>query len=203
MKKGTTAGFMAVFAGVLLATAITVSANHAAQGKGNVSVAPKVSAQFKFVVAKQVNDSDPKPGLNFVQFEMTRVGGPMSFQTFMVSTGIAFFGISDDPMTGQREITIEGQLVSTTFPGVGPARRPLEELVHFTAVGTDNRALEGGADDFSITVEYNADSAQGAFLLESFGVEVCSKNSPRITCKFGGPVEMKNSNVYGHSSGDE
>jgi hypothetical protein len=205
MKKGTTVGCMAVFAGVLLATVTAVSADHAAQGKGNVSVAPNVSSQFQFVVARQLEGSDLKPGLNFVQFEMTRVGGPMSFQTFMMSTAIAPFEISDDPITGRREVKIEGELVSTTFPGVRPARQPFEELVHFTAVGTDNRALEEGADLFSMTVEYSATQAgatqaQGP-LFASLGFGRCDATICRIT--FDGEVEMGDGNVFVHTSGGE
>ena len=60
MKQGTTVGFMAVFAGVLLATVTSVYADHAATGKGTYAVAPQVLAEFHFVVAKPGPKSGPK-----------------------------------------------------------------------------------------------------------------------------------------------
>jgi hypothetical protein len=205
MKKGTTVGFMAVFAGVLLATMTSVYAFHAAQGKGNVSVAPKVSSQFQFVVARQLEGSVLQPGLNFVQFEMTRVGGPMSFQTFMISTAIAFsIPPESDDEPDVRTVTIIGEMFSTTFPGVGPKRQPVSEFVHFTAVGMDKRTPDAGPDSFSLTVEYSANQAQGP-LFESLGVGTCVHESdpPRITCTFKGPVEMGNGKVNVHTTGGD
>jgi hypothetical protein len=54
MKQEMAGRFIAVFAGVLLATVTSVYANHTAIGKGTyaVDVDPPVSAEFHFVVAK-------------------------------------------------------------------------------------------------------------------------------------------------------
>jgi hypothetical protein len=205
MKKGTTEGFMAVVAGVLLATMTSVYAFHAAQGKGNVSVAPKVSSQFQFVVARQLEGSDLKPGLNFVQFEMTRVGGPMSFQTFMTSTAIDFT-IPDSPDDNVRTVKITGEMFSTTFPGVGPKRQPVAEFVPFKAEGMDIRTPDADPDFFSLTVEYRADRPQGP-LFESLGVGRCEpiprSDPPRIACTFEGPVEMGDGKVNVHTAGGD
>ena len=205
MKKGTTVGFMAVFAGVLLATMTSVYAFHAAQGKGNVSVAPNVSSQFQFVVARQLEGSDLKPGLNFVQFEMTRVGGPMSFQTFMISTAIDFtIPRESADESDVRTVTITGEMFSTTFLGVGSKRQPVAEFVPFKAVGMDKRTPNAGPDFFSLTVEYSANQAQGP-LFESLGVGTCVHESDPslMTCTFEGPVEMGDGKVNVHTSGGD
>src|SRR5687767_5946092 len=133
MKQGTTAGCMAVLASVLLATVTSVSANHTATGKGTYAVAPQVLAAFHLVVAKQGPNPDLEPGLNFVQSEVVGRDDFKSFQTSMISTAIAPFTISDEP-TG-RMVTITGEMVSTSFRGVGPERQAVAELVRFTAVG--------------------------------------------------------------------
>ena len=109
MKQGTTVGFMAVFAGVLLATVTSVSANHAATGKGTYAIAPQVLFQLHFVVATE--------GLNVVQSEFAPLGGSISFQ----STVIDSFTISTE--SAGRTVTIIGAMVSTTILGVGPERQ--------------------------------------------------------------------------------
>ncbi len=79
MKQATTGGFIAVFAGVLLATVTSGYANHTATGKGTYAVAPQVVAEFHFVVAKPGPNPDLEPGLNFVKSEMAGRDGPKSF----------------------------------------------------------------------------------------------------------------------------
>jgi hypothetical protein len=193
MKKGTTVGLIAVFAGVLLATVTSVYANHAATGKGTYSVAPQVLAEFHFVVAKQGPNPDLKPGLNIVQSEMAPIGPPMSFQTFMVSTAIDFT-ISTE--AAGRTVTITGEMVSTTFLGVGSERQHFAELVPFTAIGVDKKTPEAGADLFSLTVEYSADQAQGP-LFASSGFGACDATTCTIT--FEGPV--KKGDIFVHTAG--
>jgi hypothetical protein len=188
MKQGTTAGCMVVFAGVLLATMTSVYANHAATGKGTYSVAPQVLSRFDFVVATA--------GLNFVASKMARIGGPMPFQTSMVSTAIDSFTISDEP--AGRTVTITGEMVSTTFLGVGPERQPFAELVPFTAIGVDKETPEAGADLFSLTVKYSANQAQGP-LFASFGFGVC--NATTCTITFEGPV--KKGDIFVHTAGGD
>jgi hypothetical protein len=195
MKKGTTVGLIAVFTSVLLATVTSVYANHAATGKGTYSVAPQVLAEFHLVVAKQGPNPDLQPGLNFVQSEMALIGPPMSFQTFMVSTAIDFT-ISDDP--AGRTVTITGEMVSTTFLGVGPERQSFAELVPFTAVGVDKKTPEAGADLLSLTVEYSANQAQGP-LFASSGFGVC--NATTCTITFEGSV--KKGDIFVHTSGGQ
>ena len=196
MKKGTTAGCMAVIASVLLATVTSVSANHAATGKGAYAVAPQVLAEFYFVVAKQGPNPDLEPGLNFVQSAMAGRVGPRSFQTFMISTAIAPLTISTEP--AGRTVTITGEIVSTTFLGVGPERQSFAELVPFTAIGVDKRTPEAGADLFSLTVEYSATQAQGP-LFASLGLGECDATACTIT--FTGPV--KTGDIFVHTAGDE
>ena len=171
MKQGTTVGFIAVFAGVLLATVTTVPANHAATGKGTYDVAPQVLAEFHFVVAKSVDTNpDLKPGLNFVQSEMARRRGSKPFRTAMISTAI------EDPFTistelAGRTVTIKGQMVSTTFPGEGEERQPFAELVSFTAIGVDTVTSAAGPDLFSLIVEYSADKSRD-HCLHPLGLEI-------------------------------
>ena len=196
MKQGTTAGFMAVFAGVLLVTVTSVSANHTATGKGTYAVAPQVLAEFHFVVAKQGPNPGLEPGLNFVQSAIARGDGSRSFQTFMISTAIAPLTISDDP--AGRMVTITGEMVSTTFLGAGPERQVFAELVPFTAIGVDKRTREAGADLFSLTVEYSANQAQGP-LFADLGFGTCDATTCTIT--FDGPV--KRGDIFVHTSGDE
>ena len=196
MKKGTTIGCMAVFAGVLLATVASVSANHAATGKGTYAVAPQPLAEFHFVVAKQGPNPDLEPGLNFVQSATAGKDGHRSFQTFMISTAIAPLAISTD--SAGRTVTITGEMVSTTFLGVGPERQPFAELVPFTAIGVDKRTPEAGADLFSLTVEYSANQAQGP-LFASLGLGECDATTCTIT--FAGPV--KTGDIFVHTAGGE
>src|SRR2546421_3619086 len=144
MKQGTTVGFIAVVAGVLLATVTSVYANHTATGQGTYAVAPQVVAEFHFVVAKPGPNLDLEPGLNFVKSEMAGRDGPKSFQTFMISTAIAPLEISTEP--AGRTVTITGEMVSTTFLGVGSERQAFAELVPFTAIGVDKKTPEAGAD---------------------------------------------------------
>jgi hypothetical protein len=194
MKQATTVEFIAVFAGVLLATVTSVYANHAATGKGTYAVDPQILAEFHFVVAKQLPDSDLEPGLNFVKSEMVGRDDPKSFQTSMISTAIAPFTISDEP-TG-RMVTITGEMVSTSFLGVGPERQPFAELVRFTAVGVDKRTPEAGADHFSLTVEYSANQTQGP-LFASFEFGVCDATTCTMT--FEGSV--KTGDIFVHTAG--
>jgi hypothetical protein len=196
MKKGTAVGCMAVFAGVLLATVTSVYANHTATGKGTYDVAPQVLAEFHFVVAKQGPNPDLEPGLNFVQSAMAGKNGPSSFQTFIISTAIAPLTIATEP--AGRTVTITGEMVSTTFLGVGSERQPFAELVPFTAIGVDKRTLEAGADLFSLTVEYSANQAQGP-LFASIGFGVCDATTCTIT--FEGPV--KTGDIFVHTAGGE
>jgi hypothetical protein len=196
MKKGTTAGFMTVFAGVLLATMTLVYANHTATGKGTYAVAHQLLAEFHFVVAKQGPNPNLEPGLNFVQSAMAGGDASKSFQTFMISTVIAPLTISDDP--AGRMVTITGEMVSTTFLGVGPERQPFAELVSFTAIGVDKRTPEAGADLFSLTVEYSATQAQGP-LFASLGLGVCDVTTCTMT--FDGPV--KTGDIFVHTAGGE
>jgi hypothetical protein len=194
MKQGTTAGFMAVFAGVLLATVTSVSANHTATGKGTYAVAPQVLAEFHFVVAKQGPNPGLEPGLNFVQSAIAGRDGSRSFQTFVISTAIAPLTISDDP--AGRTVTITGEMVSTTFLGEGSERQHFAELVSFTAIGVDKRTPEPGADLFSLEVKYSASQVQGP-LFESFGFGVCDAET--CTISFDGLV--KTGDIFVHTAG--
>jgi hypothetical protein len=199
MKKGTTVGFIAVFAAVLLATVTSVYADHTATGKGTSTVAPQVLAEFDFVVAKQGPDPNLKPGLNFVQSEMAGRGGPRSFQTFMISTAIR------DPFTiftglAGRMVRIEGEMVSTTFLGVGPGGQILAELVPFTATCVDAETSEPGADFFSLTVEYSAKQAQGP-LFASLGFGTCDPMTTTCRITFEGSVET--GDIFVHTTGGE
>jgi hypothetical protein len=194
MKKWTTVGLIAVVAGVLLATVTSVSANHAATGKGTYAVGPHVLSGFNFVVALERTSSEK--GLNFVQSEMTRIRGPMSFQTFMVSTTIDPITIPPEP--AERMVTITGELVSTTFLRVGEERQPFAELVHFIAIGVDKVTPEAGDDHFSLTVEYSAKGKQGP-LFASLGFGVCDATTCTIT--FDGPV--KTGDIFVHTSGGD
>lgn len=194
MTKGRTAGCMAVFAGVLLATLTSVYANHTATGKGTYAVAPQVLAEFHFVVAKQGPNPNLEPGLNFVQSTMAGKDGSTSFQTFMISTATAPLTISDDP--AGRTVTITGEMVSTTFLGAEPERQVFAELVPFTAIGVDKRTREAGADLFTLTVEYSANQAQGP-LFASSGFGVCDATTCTMT--FEGAV--KTGDIFVHTAG--
>jgi hypothetical protein len=201
MKQGATVGFIAVFAGILCATVTSVSAFHTATGKGIYAVAPRVLAEFHFVVAKPRPDSDLKPGLNFVQSEMSRLGGSMSFRTAMISTIIDFTIPPESAETNERTVTIKGEMVSTSFLGGGEERESFAELVPFIAIGVDDRTPEASADLFSIELEYSGDGRQGP-LLASFGFGTCGTTAPKTcTIKFEGPV--KRGDIFVHTSGDE
>jgi hypothetical protein len=198
MKQATTVGFIAVFVGILLATVTSVYANHAATGKGTYAVAPQVLAEFHFVVAKQLPDSDLKPGLNFVQSEMAEIGGSMPFQTVMISTAIDFTIPPESAEPDERTVTITGEIVSTTFLVVGGERQPFAELVHFKAIGVDKVTPEAGDDHFSLTVEYSASQAQGP-LFASLGFGDCDDKT--CTIKFTGPV--KKGDIFVHTAGSD
>jgi hypothetical protein len=198
MKQGTHGGFIAVFASVLLATVTSVYANHTATGKGTYAVPPQVLAEFHFVVAKQGLNPDLKPGLNFVQSEMAGSDDPKSFQTFMISTAFRVDPFTISTELAGRTVRIEGEMVSTTFLGVGPERQTFAELVPFTAIGVDTRISEEGADFFSLEVKYSASQMQGP-LFESLELGKCDDTTCTIT--FEGP--MKRGDIFVHTSGDE
>jgi hypothetical protein len=187
MKPGTAVGCMAVFAGVLLATITSVSANHAATGKGTYTVAPQVFFQLHFVVALP-------PGLNVMQSELTQNGASLSFQTTVIDP----FSISTEP--AGRTVTITGSLVSTTILGEGPDRQAFAELVPFRAIGVDTDADPpvAGADSFSLTLAYRADQPQGP-LFASLGLGVCEATTCTIT--FAGPMET--GDIFVHTAGGE
>ena len=196
MKQATTVGFIAVFAGVLLATVTSVYANHTATGKGTYAVAPQIIAEFHFVVAKPGPNPDLEPGLNFVKSAMAGSDSPKSFQTSMISTAIAPLEISTE--SAGRTVTITGEMVSTTFLGVGPERQAFAELVPFTAIGVDKKTPEAGADLFSLVVEYSVDQAQGP-LFASLGFGGCDDKT--CTIKFTGPV--KKGDIFVHTAGSD
>jgi hypothetical protein len=196
MTKGITVGCMAVWAGVLLATMTSVYADHVATGKGTYAVAPQVVAEFHFLVAKQVPNSDLEPGLNVVQSKIAGRDDRRLFQTFMISTAIAPFDITTEP--AGRTVTIKGEMVSTTFLGAGSERQQFAELVSFTATGVDTRTSEPGTDRFSLTLKYSANQAQGP-LLASLGFGNCDAATCTIT--FAGRV--KTGNVFVHTTGGD
>jgi hypothetical protein len=200
MTKGTTLACMAVFTGVLLGTVASVSADHAATGKGTYAVPPLGSAEFRFVVAKKVPNLHLEPGLNFVQSEMAGKAALGSFQTFMISTAIAPFEITDEPAGAGRTVTITGQMVSTTFLEVGSERQPFAELVSFTAEGVDARTTDPGADSFSLEVTYSADAedVQGR-LFNSLGLGDCDAKT--CTIRFSGSVER--GDIFVHTAGGD
>jgi hypothetical protein len=201
MKQGTTVGLMAVFAGVLLATVTSVSAFHAATGKGTYAVAPHVLAEFHFVVGKPRPGSDLKPGLNFLQSEMTRIHGSMSFRTAMISTVIDFTIPPESAETNERTVTIKGEIVSTIFLGVGEERQSFAELVPFTAIGVDDRTPEASTDHLSIELEYSGGGTQGP-LFASLGFGTCGTTDPTTcTIKFEGPV--KKGDIFVHTAGGD
>jgi hypothetical protein len=199
MTKGTTVECMAVFAGVLLATMTSVYADHAATGRGTYTVAPQVSAEFRFVVAKPGPNPDLEPGLNFVQSEIAGKDDPRSFRTFMTSTAIAPFEITTETTEpAGRTVTITGETVSTTFLGTGEERQVFADLVSFKAIGVDTRSPVPGSDFFSLEVTYSASQEQGA-LLASFGFGKCDGTTCTITFK--GPV--KRGDIFVHTSGSD
>jgi hypothetical protein len=199
MKQGTTVQFMTVFAGVLLATVTSVSAFHAATGKGTYAVAHQALAEFHFVVAK-TRDTNPdlKPGLNFVQLEMARISGSKLFQTVMISTAIDFTIPPESDETDERTVTIKGEMVSTIFLGAGEERQHFAELVSFTAIGVDKQTSKPDSDHFSLIVEYSANQEQGR-LFESLGFGDCVGETCIIT--FEGRV--KKGDIFVHTSGGE
>jgi len=198
MKQRTTIGFIAVFAGVLLATMTSVSADHAATGKGTYAVALQVLAEFHFVVAKQGINLDLEPSQNFVQSEMAGIDGPTSFRTSMTSMAIAPLDITTTP--AGRTVTIKGELVATTFLGAGPGRQIFAELAPFTATGVDKRTSKPGADFFSLVVEFSTSQDQGP-LFASLGFGVCDDKTKICTITFQGPV--KTGNIFVHTAGSD
>jgi hypothetical protein len=197
MTKGTTGVCMAVVAGVLLATVASVYANHAATGKGTYAVPRVVLAEFHFVVAGPGPNPNLEPGLNFVQSEMAGRDGSRSFQTFRVSTAIAPLEISGPP-GGPRTVTINGEMVSTTFLTVRSERQQFAELVSFTATGVDARTPEAGADFFSLEVKYSADEKQGP-LFESLGFGTCDT----MTCTITFEGSVKTGDIFVHTAGGD
>ena len=190
---------MAVFAGVLFATVTSVSAFHAATGKGTYAVDPQVLAEFHFVVAKP-RDTNPdlKPGLNFVQSEMARISGSKSFQTVMISTAIDFTIPPESDETDERTVTIKGEMVSTIFLGVGEERQHFAEFVSFTAIGVDKQTSKPDSDHFSLIVEYSAGQEQGP-LFARLGFGDCVGETCIIT--FEGRV--KKGDIFVHTSGGD
>jgi hypothetical protein len=201
MTKGTTVGYMAVVASVLLATMTSVYADHAATGKGTYSVLPPVVlAEFHFVVAGPGPNPDLEPGLNFVQSEITGRDGFKPFQTFMISTATDFTIPPESAENGERTVTIIGEMVSTIFLGVGEERKSFAELVTFTAVGVDKRTPEAGADLFSLEVTYSAEAedVQGQ-LFARLGFGKCDGKT--CTIKLKGLV--KRGDIFVHTSGGD
>ena len=122
----------------------------------------------------------------------------MSFQTVMISTAIDFTIPPESDGTDERTVTIIGEMVSTTFLGVGPERQHFAEFVSFTAIGVDKRTPEAGSDLFSLIVEYSASQNQGP-LFESLGFGDCVGETCIIT--FEGPV--KTGDIFVHTTGGE
>jgi hypothetical protein len=183
MKTGTIGRWMAVWAGVLLATVPVVSANHAATAKGTFAVASGVVFQVHFVVVRE--------GLTLLQAEWVPTGGSLSFEATRVDT----LDIVTQP--AGRTATMTGELVSTTILGEGPTRQPFAELVPFTAIGLDTATSGAGPDVFSLTVTYQATQPQGP-LLASLGFGACEGTTCTIT--FTGP--LTEGNLFVHTSGD-
>jgi len=198
MKQRTTIGFIAVFAGVLLATVTSVYANHAATGKGTYAITPQVLAEFHFVVAKQGINLNLEPSQNFVQSEMVGIDNPTLFQTSMTSTAIAPLDITTEP--AGRTVTIKGELVATTVLGVGPGRQIFAELAPFTATGVDKRTSTPGADSFSLVVGFSTSQDQGP-LFASLGFGVCDHKTKICTITFQGPV--KTGNIFVRTAGSD
>jgi hypothetical protein len=196
MTKGAIPGCMTVVAGLLLATVASVYADHAATGKGTYAVAG-VLAEFHFVVAKLGPNPNLEPGPNFVQSTIAGKGGSRLFQTFMISTATAPFGITG---TGVRTVKITGEMVSTTFLGVGSQRQTFAELVPFTAIGEDDQTPEAGPDHFSLTVEYSANQDQGP-LFADLGFGQCDAATSICTITFKG--EVKTGDIFVHTAGGD
>jgi hypothetical protein len=183
MKTETIVRYLAVWAGVLLATVPVVSANHAATARGTCAVAPEVVFQVHFVVARE--------GLTVLQAEWVRTGGSLSLQATRIDT----LDITTQP--AGRTVAFTGELVSTTIQGAGPARLPIAELVPFTAIGLDTVTPGAGPDAFSLTVTYRATQAQGP-LLASLGFGTCDATTCTIT--FTGP--LTEGDLFVHTAGD-
>jgi hypothetical protein len=184
MKTGTIGRWMAVWAGVLLATVPVVSANHAATAKGTYAVAPEVVFQVHFVVATE--------GLTVLRAEWAPTGGSLSYE----ATRIDALAITTSP--AGHTVTFTGELVSTTIVGEGPTRHPIAELAPFTATGLNTVTPEAGPDTFSLTVAYRADRAQGP-LLASLGFGTCDATTCTIT--FTGP--LTEGDLFVHTAGGE
>ena len=198
MKQRTIIGFIAVFTCVLLATVTSVSADHAATGKGTYAIAPHVLAEFHFVVAKQGINLNLEPSQNFVQSEMVGIDNPTLFRTSMTSTAIAPLNITTEPEG--RTVTLKGELVATTVLGVGPKRQIFAELAPFTATGVDKRTSTPGADFFSLVVEFSMSQDQGP-LFASLGFGVCDDKTKICTITFEGSV--KTGNIFVHTAGSD
>jgi hypothetical protein len=122
----------------------------------------------------------------------------MSFKTVMISA-VLDFSIPPEPAEpAGRTVTITGELVSTTFLGLGGEQQPFAELAPFTAIGVDNQTPQAGADLLSLTVEYSANGTQGP-LFASFGLGACDATTCSIT--FDGPV--KKGDIFVHTAGGE
>jgi hypothetical protein len=184
METGRIGRWMAVWAGMLLATVPVVSANHAATAKGTFAAAPEVVFQVQFVVARE--------GLTLLQAEWVPTGGSLSLQ----ATRIDALDIVTQP--AGRTATITGELASTTILGEGPTRQPFAELVPFTAIGLDTVTPGAGPDAFSLTVAYRATQAQGP-LLAALGFGTCDPTTCTIT--FTGP--LTEGDLFIHTAGGE
>jgi hypothetical protein len=185
MKTGTIVRYLAVWAGVLLATVPVVSANHAATARGTCAVAPEVVFQVHFVVAFE--------GLTVLEAEWVPTGASLSLQATRIDTLV----ITTQPDSG-RTVAFTGELVSTTIQGAGPARLPIAELVPFTATGLDTVTSGAGPDAFSLTVTYRATRAQGP-LLASLGFGTCDAKTCTIT--FTGL--LTEGDLFVHTTGDQ
>jgi hypothetical protein len=186
----------AVIAVMLLATVTSAYADHAAAGKGTYDVlSPVILAEFHFVVANRVPNLHLEPGLNVVQSEITGRDGAKPFQTSLISTALAPFEITTE--AAGRTVTITGQMVSTTFLGVGEGRQHFAELVSFEAIGVDARATKPGADHFTLKVTYSEPGQGELFARLGFGDCVDG------TCVITFEGQVKRGDIFVHTSGDE
>jgi hypothetical protein len=192
MKTGMIGRWMAVWVGVLLATAPVVSANHVATAKGAFAVASGVVFQVHFMVANPVPALQLPEGLRMLQVEWVPTGGSLSLEAARIQT----LTIDTQP-DNSRTATMTGQLVSTAILGEGPTRQPFAELVSFTAIGLDTAISGAGPDAFSLTLVYQADEPQGP-LLASLGFGTCEAMTCTIT--FTGP--LTEGDLFVHTAGD-
>lgn len=136
MRTVTVAGFIVVFACVLLTALGSAFATHTASGGGTYEVATDISSQFQF-------------SPDALQCKVAQAGAPPELQMFMFTTAIDSFVIDDNT------VTIIGELASTTVTAEGPCVNGCTEIVGFTAVGVDNGTPGAGVDAFFLEVAYN------------------------------------------------